>query len=218
MTFGVLLALAAVMAAALAWLAWRASNLSTPAVSGVVLVVVALVLAAGRQFALALPAAILGIGLLRSARAVRRAAPQPRQTSEVRTNALAMRLDHDSGEMDGEVLSGHFKERWLSQMTLEDLKELSRELAGDPDSLSLLKSYLDRHHSSHDDADCGPLPDSNGRMSEEEAYRILGLEPGAGLEEVRLAHRRLMKRVHPDLGGSDALAAMINAAKARLET
>ena len=54
-------------------------------------------------------------------------------------------------------------------------------------------------------------------MSEAEALRVLGLAPGAGLEEVRAAHRRLIRRVHPDLGGSDALAAMINAAKARLD-
>ena len=54
-------------------------------------------------------------------------------------------------------------------------------------------------------------------MTEAEAYRILGLDPGASLDEVRAAYRRLMKRVHPDLGGSDALAAMLNAAKQLLD-
>lgn len=217
MIAGGLLALAAMAVVMAAWLAWRASIPSARAIGGGGLVVVALVLAAGRQFALAVPAGMLGIGLLRGALAEARAAPQSGRSSEVRTSALAMRLDHDSGRMDGEVLSGRFKGSQLSQMAVEELKDLVRELDDDPDSLSLLLSYLDRHRSPHDAADPVSPPDSNGRMSVDEAYRILGLEPGAGLEEVRLAHRRLMKRVHPDLGGSGALAAMINAAKARLD-
>lgn len=53
-------------------------------------------------------------------------------------------------------------------------------------------------------------------MDEAEAQRLLGLEPDAGAGDVRDAHRRLMARVHPDVGGSAELARRVNAARDRL--
>lgn len=50
-------------------------------------------------------------------------------------------------------------------------------------------------------------------MSVEEARAILGVGPDADEAEIRKAHRTMMKRVHPDQGGSDALAAKVQQAR-----
>jgi hypothetical protein len=52
-----------------------------------------------------------------------------------------------------------------------------------------------------------------GGMSREEAYQVLGLDPGAGREAIQGAYVRLMRAAHPDRGGSDWLAARINQAR-----
>ena len=53
-------------------------------------------------------------------------------------------------------------------------------------------------------------------MSREDAYRVLGLEPGSTEDEIREAYRRLIKRLHPDSGGSAVLMGQITAARDRL--
>ena len=50
-------------------------------------------------------------------------------------------------------------------------------------------------------------------FSKNEAYEVLGLKPGASDDDIKAAHKRLLKDFHPDKGGTDYLAAKINQAK-----
>ncbi|MEJ6785487.1 DnaJ domain-containing protein [Aminobacter sp. Piv2-1] len=143
----------------------------------------------------------------------------PGRRSTVRTAALEMELDHDSGVLTGIVLAGRQEGKSLASLGLAELKGLLAELSGDPESRQLLETYLDgrfpvwREDAKPDGHEGLGVPPGSGAMTKEEAYKILGLEAGAAAADVRKAHRRLIQRLHPDLGGSSFLAARINEAK-----
>ena len=168
-------------------------------------------LAAVRQVVLAVPLAAMAWKLWRDGA---RMSPSPGGQSDVESAGLRMTLDHATGELDGLVIAGPFAGARLSALSADELQRLQEgfEAAGDHDSLALLLAWLDRSGRARAEA-----PPSGGAMTEAEAYRVLGLAPGASLDEVRAAYHRLMRRVHPDLGGSGALAAMLNEAKQVLD-
>ena len=169
--------------------------------------------------------AMLGLALIGGAFALHRwlaSGPvQPLQpgVSTVRSAALEMELDHASGEMNGLVLVGRHEGRILEEMAEEELLDLREEVTADPESLALLDAYLDRRFPGRAEtgesdmgAGQGSAP-SPGPMDHKQAYEVLGLAPGASPSDIREAHRRLMKRAHPDNGGTTFLAAKINEAK-----
>lgn len=143
----------------------------------------------------------------------------PGQRSTVRSAAIEMELDHDSGKLSGVVLAGRHEGRSLADMTQEELLSLYAELERDEASLRLLETYLDSEFpawrdSTQSDGDRGEgVAPGTGPMTEEEAYEVLGLERGATVAQIREAHRRLMQRLHPDMGGTSSLAARINEAR-----
>lgn len=148
------------------------------------------------------------------------AAETPGGRSKVQSGLLEMELDHDSGAMKGVVRAGAFAGRDLDGLGMTEIAALMRDcLARDPEGARLLEAYLDRRSPGwredaerHAHAGQGGAPGA-GAMTQQEAYEILGLQPGASEEAIREAHRSLMKRIHPDAGGSSGLAARVNQAK-----
>ncbi|HZU89434.1 MAG TPA: DnaJ domain-containing protein [Stellaceae bacterium] len=142
------------------------------------------------------------------------------QTSTVATPFLRMTLDHDSGAMSGTILSGRFAGMRLDELGIAELLTLLRECrAEDEEGARLVEAYLDRLHPDwrdewrSDRPGAGAARPAAGDIGVAEAYAILGLAPGAGVAEIKEAHRRLMSKLHPDHGGSDYLATQINRAR-----
>lgn len=150
------------------------------------------------------------------------------QSSDVETRYLRLSLDHDSGDMAGEVLIGDYAGRRIEDMDASELIELLAEcMVDDEQSVQILEAYLDRTYPDwRDQVNAkaeGGEKHQHGRgwgakasqdgMSQNEAYEVLGLSPGADEKEIKEAYHRLISNLHPDHGGSTYLAAKINQAK-----
>lgn len=157
--------------------------------------------------------------------------------SEVRSATILMRLAHDTGTMDGDVLAGEFSGNALSALSASEVVRLHaycrRE---DADAQRLLEAYVARERASEfanaeelggaadAGAGAGGADGANaaggnnpgngtGQLSMAEAAAVLGVSIDADRETIVTAHRLLMSRLHPDKGGSDYLAAKVNAAR-----
>jgi DnaJ domain len=190
--------------------------------AGVGIMGVAGVLAMRGTMNIAVPVFLFGLGLLGKGAAFPNGfnwgkSKTPGQKSRVATSLLAMELDHDSGSMDGDVLAGPCKGRRLSSLVQEEMIAFHGlcKQSGDQ-SLPLYEAWLDRVQPEWRGAwGAGARSTATGSsaMTREEAYAVLGLKVGASPDDVKAAHKRLLKDFHPDKGGSDYLAAKINLAK-----
>ena len=140
-----------------------------------------------------------------------------------RTTLIEAQLRPDGGLRTGRVIAGPGAGAWLDTMPTAGLVALLQACRQrDPAGAALLEPYLDRRAPGwrvDAEGDRDPRlrrPPNPGAMTEEEAYQILGLQRGAAAEQIRSAHRSLMKRAHPDQGGSAEGAARVNAARDRL--
>ncbi|MEQ9575693.1 MAG: hypothetical protein RLN77_08945, partial [Rhodospirillales bacterium] len=139
------------------------------------------------------------------------------QTSDVETRFLRMGLDHDTGDVWGEVIDGPYKGRLLDDMTVSEKLDLLRHCwVEDEASARVLEAYLDRVHPDWRDAadDAGPQtggagPSRSGAMTRAEALAVLGLSEGASRQDIKAAYQRIISGLHPDHGGSDYLAAQV---------
>ena len=199
----------------------KVAKLLRPA-GGIAAIVVAGFVGMRGHFEVAIPLGLFGLGLLgwgpfASTGIFQRTQKTPGQVSQVRAAALEMELEHDSGAMRGTILAGRHAGAALDSLDINTLLGLLPEF--DAESRALLAAYLDRreprwreHAQGNAGAGNGAAARS-GKMTEEEAYQILGVKPGASTEDIGRAHRSLMKKLHPDQGGSTYLAAQINEAK-----
>jgi hypothetical protein len=189
---------------------------------GVAALVGAAFLAFRGQISLAAPLGAAGLGLLgwlpwSMAGFGARTQKATGQVSRVRSPFVEMELDHDTGSMSGRLIAGRYEGVTLDALDQTTLITVLGEI--DDESRALLAAYLDRRHPRwREHADGGAAagkvdPARSGKMTEEEAYQILGIAPGSSPEEIGRAHRLLMKKLHPDQGGSTYLAARVNEAK-----
>ena len=140
--------------------------------------------------------------------------PGNSQRTETNTSYLQAWIDHATGDVGGRVVRGRFAGCFLDGLSELDLVDLRTECASDPDSLKILEAYLERRMGADWLERAGASPKATTTsMGRADALAVLGLAEGATAEEIKSAHRRLIQRVHPDVGGSADLAARINRAK-----
>ncbi len=148
-----------------------------------------------------------------------------RRLDRVRSAMIEMELDHGAGALRGTVLAGPDEGAALDGLSRGRCLALHQAcLRDDPEGARLLEAYLDRRfpgwreaaQQGHDPRGGRASERAGGRpgsMSEDEAHEVLGLAKSATREEITRAHRALIRKLHPDQGGSTALAARVNEAK-----
>jgi hypothetical protein len=192
-----------------------------PSAGGIAAIAAAAFLGFRGHFETAIPLGLFGLGMLGWGPFARtgifqRTQRTPGQVSRVRSAFVEMELDHDTGAMTGRILAGPHEGVALEALDVPTLLGMLAQI--DDESRALLAAYLDRREPgwrehAQGGASAGRGTSRSGKMTEEEAYQILGVKMGASAEEIGRAHRTLMKKLHPDQGGSTYLAAQINEAK-----
>jgi len=129
------------------------------------------------------------------------------------SGSLVELMLHEDATLSGKVLSGRFEGRELRDLSLTELLALLSEASAlvEKTDESLITAFLDYRFPDWKNAAA-----SGESRSLKDDYDMLGLPMDADLEQVKLAHRRLLMKVHPDVGGTEALATRLNLARDRI--
>ncbi len=131
----------------------------------------------------------------------------------LKTAWLVVLVDFSTRRISGRVVQGSFAHRQLDELERSDLEKLLTECREDARSTYFLQMYMaQRFGARSEHSNTGSQPGS-GTMSREEALEILGLEGSPSEEDIKLAHKKLMQKLHPDRGGNDFLASLLNRAR-----
>ncbi|MFK7733805.1 MAG: molecular chaperone DnaJ [Pseudomonadales bacterium] len=138
-------------------------------------------------------------------------------TSSVESDYLTMQLNHETGELNGDIVQGPNEGAQLSELNQAQLQELLKYYGlHDYDSARLLESYMEQRF--EQDFESAEQSEKNSQvqtdgMNQDEALAILGLDESADKADIIAAHRVLMQKLHPDRGGNDYLASKLNEAR-----
>jgi hypothetical protein len=183
------------------------------AVLGVVAIALLAAASGGRLLAMLLPAAAAAALLLRRRWTGQRTDHAGTPAEVVETDWFRAHREHPTAPLDAVLRHGQLQGRRLSELGLADLVWLHQQI-DDDDSVALLERFLNQEFPGwRDRVERAATALLNEGMTTDKAREILGLSPDAGPEEIIDAHRRLMQRLHPDRGGSDYLATLLNRAK-----
>ena len=139
-------------------------------------------------------------------------APPGGRSSLQFSKTLETWIDGDSGDLRGSCRGGPYRGRGLETLSRADCELLDGYCRrNDPEAARLLSAYVARRFGARERTSHRAV--ENGSMTRAAAYETLGLAIGAGAAEIVKAHRALIKKFHPDHGGTTAQAARINQAK-----
>ncbi len=176
---------------------------------GILAIIAALFLTLRGGLALGIPLGLMGLALLGWTKGLSffgwSVGPSP--VSSQRTKFIEVTIDHTTGAMRGRVIAGRRAGADLDALDDATLNALMAEF--DPASRQLLMAYRDRRGAGRREHAQGGADArqrgaaSSGKMTEEEAYQFLGLEPGAGAEEIGHAYRTSHEETASRPGGAD---------------
>ena len=188
------------------------------AVVGLVVIMV-LAVATGRMHWAGLAFAfVLGILKLVAQNAIRfapllfsLARKQNFSTPEFRTPYINAKLQFGKQvTVEGSVIDGPHKGKNLQDLTNDELVELANFYKEKcKRSYYLVMVLLQKAGSQQQQQQFV----DNSTLTREEAVQILGLPENFTEEDIKLAHRKLMQKLHPDKGGNAWLASRVNLAK-----